>query len=75
MAKKKRSKEDYPIIKYRIVDGNGYTLCEGEEELREKLKRSFDFYNKIKGEYDSERFKPQYVIKVTEEYLELDGLE
>ena len=43
MAKKKRSKEDYPIIKYRIVDGNGYTLCEGEEELRDT---NFDLQNK-----------------------------
>ena len=72
MAKKsKRTKEDYPIVKYRVVDGNGYSLCEGENELKEKLKRDFEYYESVKGGYDTERFKPQYVIKVTEEYIEI----
>lgn len=74
MAKKKRTKEDYPIVKYRIVNGNGYTLCENEEEFKEKLKRAYDFYNELKARnnYRCERFKPQYVVKVTEEYVELN---
>ena len=68
MAKKKRTKEDYPIVKYRIVDGNGYSLVEGgEDELKEHLKKDFKFAK----EHDAKRFEPQYVIKVTEEYLEI----
>ena len=71
--KKKNSKENYPIVKYRIVNGNGYVLCEGEEEFKEKLKRANDFYESLKArnDCDCERFKVQYVIKVTEEYMEV----
>ena len=68
MAKKKRTKEDYPIVKYRIVDGNGYNLVEGSEnELKERLKEDFNFAKRVKDK----RFEPQYVIKVIEEYLEI----
>lgn len=68
MAKKKRTKEDYPIVKYRIVDGNGYNLFDGsEDELKELLKEDFIFAKRV----EDKRFEPQYVIKVTEEYLEI----
>ena len=68
MAKKKYTKEDYPIVKYRIVDGNGYGLFEGNEnELKKELLCRFEFAKK----FDDKRFEPQYVIKVTEEYLEI----
>lgn len=68
MAKKKRTKEDYPIVKYRIVDGNGYNLFDGsEDELKEHLKEDFNFAKRV----EDKRFEPQYVIKVTEEYLEI----
>ena len=68
MANKKRTKEDYPIIKYRIVTGNGYSLFEGsEDELKERLKEDFNFAKRV----EDKRFEPQYVIKVTEEYLEI----
>ena len=68
MAKKKRTKEDYPIIKYRIVDGNGYNLFEGsEDELKERLKDDFKFAKRVNDKH----FEPQYVIKVTETYLEI----
>ena len=68
MAKKKRTKEDYPIVKYRIVDGNGYSLFEdGENELKERLKKDFKFAKNVNDKH----FEPQYVIKVTEEYLEI----
>ncbi len=71
MANKKRTKEDYPIIKYRIVTGNGYDLFEGSEnELKEELYRKFEFAKK----YNDERFKPQYVVKLTEEYITIDEL-
>jgi hypothetical protein len=68
MANKKRTKEDYPIIKYRIVTGNGYNLFEGgEDELKKRLKEDFNFAKRVRDK----RFEPQYVIKVTEEYLEI----
>lgn len=71
MANKKHTKEDYPIIKYRIVTGNGYSLLEGSEtELKETLKRKFEFAKK----YGKKRFEPQYVVKVSEEYITIDEL-
>ena len=71
MANKKRTKEDYPIIKYRIVTGNGYDLFEGSEnELKEELYRKFEFAKK----YNDKRFKPQYVVKLTDEYITIDEL-
>lgn len=74
MASKCRTKEDYPIVKYRIVDGNGYQVCNSEKELHETLKRKMDFYEELveKGKYDIERFRPKYIVKVTEEYIEIN---
>lgn len=73
---KKHKKEDYPIVKYRIVNGNGYSVCDGRGELEEELKRMNEFYESLKerNNKDCERFKPKYVVKVTEEYLELDTI-
>ena len=69
MAKKKLTKDDYPIVKYRIVTGNGYTLYSGDENgLKEELKSSFDFADR----YKEKRFAPQYVVRVIEEYVEID---
>ncbi len=70
---KKHKKEDYPIVKYRIVTGNGYNVCCGGE-LEDELKRMNEFYESLKerNDKDCERYKPKYLIKVTEEYLELD---
>ena len=71
MANKKRTKEDYPIIKYRIVNGNGYTLFDGSEnELKERLKEDLNFAKRV----GDKRFEPQYVIKVSEEYIAIDEL-
>lgn len=71
MANKKRTKEDYPIIKYRIVTGNGYSLFEGNEnELKKELFRKFEFAKK----HNDKRFEPQYVVKLTEEYVTIDEL-
>ena len=78
MANKKHKREDYPIVKYRIVTGNGYTVCNSEEELHEALKRSAEFCEKLKEDadynydIDIERFRPKYIIKVTEEYIEIN---
>ena len=71
MAKKK--KEDYPIVKYRIVTGNGYTLVEGGEEALEKAlaERELFVSTSCFTEQDKKRFSTQYVVKVTEEYIEV----
>ena len=67
MAKKKLSKEDYPIVKYRVVNGNGYTVCNTWSEVVERI--GYLTTNPLFK--DEKRFQPQYVIKVTEEYIEL----
>lgn len=68
----KKTKEDYPIVKYRIVTGNGYTLVEGgEEELKAALKRREDFVKEYcEDEKSIKRFSTQYIVKVTEEYID-----
>lgn len=72
MEKKKRTKEDYPIVKYRIVTGNGYTVANTDEELKFNLERNKTFVEEhCITERDKKRFSVQYVIKVTEEYIEL----
>jgi 5-formaminoimidazole-4-carboxamide-1-beta-D-ribofuranosyl 5'-monophosphate synthetase len=72
MEKKKRTKEDYPIVKYRIVTGNGYTVANSEEELKFGLERNKKFVEEnCITERDKKRFSIQYIIKVTEEYIEL----
>jgi len=73
MANKKRTKEDYPIVKYRVITGDGYFLFEGDEErLKQKLKERSDWVETLT--YNKERFKVQYVVKVTEEYIDLTTL-
>ena len=73
MANKKRTKEDYPIVKYRVITGDGYFLFEGDEErLKQKLKERSDWVETLT--YNKERLKVQYVVKVTEEYIDLSTL-
>lgn len=69
MAKKKK-KEDYPIVKYRLVNGNGYGLYENLDNVRNAVK----YYRTNPIFKDDERFQAQYVIKVTEEYISIDEL-
>ena len=64
---KKTKKEDYPIVKYRVVNGNGYTVCNTWDEV-EKL---INFYKTDPVFKDEERFQVKYVIKVIEEYIEI----
>lgn len=64
-------------MKYRIVNGNGYSVCNWRGELEEEPKMANEFYGSLKKkrkDKDCERFKPKYVVKVTEEYLELDTI-
>ena len=67
------NKDDYPIVKYRIVTGNGYYLVEGgEEELEKALaERRLFVSTTCFTEKDKKRFSPKYVVKVTEEYIEV----
>lgn len=67
MAKRKHSKEDYPIVKYRVVNGNGYAVCDTWSEVVERIK----YLTTNPSFRDKKRFQPQYVIKVTEEYIEI----
>ena len=74
MANKKKTKEDYPIVKYRIVTGNGYSLVEGgEKALKDAIERNKAFVKEYcHDEKSIKRFSIQHIIKVTEEYIELD---
>ena len=65
--KKKNSKEDYPIVKYRVVNGNGYTVCDTWDDVQEKI----NYYRTDPIFKDKERFQVHHVIKVTEEYIEI----
>ena len=67
MPSKKSKKEDYPKVKYRVVDGNGYTLCDTWERVEEKI----SYYKTSPMFKDNEDLKDKYVIKVTEEYIEI----
>ncbi len=67
MGKKKLSKEDYPIVKYRVVNGNGYSVCNTWDEVQEQI----EYYKTHPSFKDDKRFHVQHVIKVTEEYIEI----
>lgn len=72
MANKKRAKQDYPIVKYRIVTGNGYYLVDGNKDA---LKKALEAREKFVLDYchdeeSKKRFSTQYIVKVTEEYIE-----
>ena len=63
MAKKK----DYPKVKYRLVTSNGSSMFYSWDKVQEyitKIKEDPIFQKK-------ERFQPQYVIKITEELIEI----
>lgn len=67
MSKKKLTKEDYPVIKYRLINGNGYTVCNTWDEVQERI----EYYKTNPVFKDNSRFQIQHVIKVTEEYIEI----
>lgn len=76
MANKKRTKQDYPIVKYRIVTGNGYYLVDGNKDaLKKALEEREKFVlNVCRDEKSKKRFSTQYIVKVTEEYIEPDEI-
>ena len=60
-------KSDFPKIKYKLINGNGSSVfCSwgGVIKQIERYRTDPMFKNK-------ERFQPQYVIKITEEYIEI----
>ena len=59
--------QKYPKIKYRVVNGNGYTLCNNWDEVENVINR----YKTDPDFKDEERFQVKYVIKVTEELIEI----
>lgn len=66
-SKKKDKKEDYPKVKYRVVDGNGYSVANTWDEVLKRVERmKTDPIFK-----DEERFQIKHVIKVTEEFIEI----
>lgn len=63
----KIKKESYPKVKYRLVTGNGPSIYYSEDELNKKINE----LRTNRSYKDREDFKPQYIIKITEEYIEV----
>lgn len=60
--------KNYPNIKYRLVTGNGpsvYYKWDDVEHQIEELRTNPAFK-------DKERFQPKYVVKITEELINID---
>lgn len=67
MASKKNKKEDYPKVKYRVINGNGYSLCDTWEGVQKQI----EYYKTDPLFKDKEEFQVKHVIKVTEEFIEI----
>lgn len=61
MAKK------YPNIKYRLVTGNGPSMYYSLEEVLKDV----DKYRNDPLFKDKKRFQPKYIVKITEEVIEI----
>ena len=59
--------KEYPKIKYRVVNGNGYTLCNNWSDV-EKIINRYKIDPIFK---DNKRFQVKYVVKITEELIEI----
>lgn len=55
----------YPIVKYRVVNGNGYTICNTWQEVKERI----DYYKTDPLFKDKKDFQIKYIVKVTEEKI------
>ena len=62
-----KKEKQYPIVKYRIVNGNGYTVCDTWEEVQKQI----EYYKTNPLFRDKENFQVKYVIKVTEEKIDI----
>lgn len=61
------NKKDFPKIKYRLVNGNGSCIFRNWNAVQKEIEK----YRNDPIFKDKERFQPQYVIKITEEYIEI----
>lgn len=62
MAKQKK----YPSVKYRVVNGNGNGIYYSLEQVKEVIA------NYAKN--TNQRFHVQYVVKITEELLDISNM-
>jgi hypothetical protein len=62
-----KKEKQYPVVKYRVVNGNGYTVCDTWEEVQEQI----EYYKTNPLFQDKEYFQVKYVIKVTEEKIDI----
>lgn len=62
-----KNKKNYPKIKYRLVTGNGPSTYYNLESVQNKIQE----YQTNPIFKNNEKFKPQYIIKITEELIEL----
>jgi len=62
-----KKKEDFPKVKYKVVAGYGSFTCDTWEGVQGAIKR----YQTDPVFKDKDDFKVKYVIKITEEYIEV----
>ena len=64
MAKTKK----YPNVKYRLVTGNGPSVYYKWDDVLEQIEE----YKTNPIFKDKERFQPKYVVKITEEIINIE---
>ena len=62
-----KKEKQYPIVKYRVVNGNGYNVCDTWEGVQKQI----EYYKTNPLFLDKENFQVKYVIKVTEEKIDI----
>ena len=62
-----KKEKQYPIVKYRVVNGNGYSVCNTWEGVQKQI----EYYKTNPLFKDKENFQVKYVIKVTEEKIDI----
>lgn len=59
--------EDYPQVKYRMVGRFGPQVFYSWESVLKKL----EYYRTEPAFKDDPKYQPKYIIKITEEYIEI----
>ena len=62
-----KKEKQYPVVKYRVVNGNGYSVCNTWEGVQKQI----EYYKTNPLFKDKENFQVKYVIKVTEEKIDI----
>lgn len=62
-----KKEKQYPVVKYRVVNGNGYSVCDTWEAVEKQI----EYYKTNPLFKDKENFQVKYVIKVTEEKIDI----